>query len=271
MSNITALSKSIKSMSIASSKQVTLSIVPDKWNSWTLKSQDVAFMSTQKCVGNGEAKLAKELDLDSLGGQNKTADLVHPTIGDISVKDFTKDNCTLGTDGCNRLRVIFRSVIYLLSNWAEKYAKDDLERCPPRTACPIAIKYKNKLDKPYGGARRSLLDGIDRWELADGGKKKKKGPGNLMVLVSMFEELKKDRIAYPDLESMSSEYIDDILKALGSNTLQDQLDAVVRQEAEAMTLIIVHKDKGWLLCRDVERLRCPRITRGAPRIDYIEL
>ena len=35
-----------------------------------------------------------------------------------------------------------------------------------------------------------------------------------------------------------------------------------------MTLIIVHKKKGWIIVKDATRLSCPRITRGAPRIKY---
>ena len=71
----------------------------DKYHKWSDKSKDVPFKSSQKCVGNGEEKLAKELDiLTPLGGQNSTVDLIHPNMGNISVKDMTNDDCTLGTE-----------------------------------------------------------------------------------------------------------------------------------------------------------------------------
>ncbi len=45
-------------------------IYVDEYNKWSDKSKDVPFKSSQKCVGNGEEKLAIELDiLTPLGGQ----------------------------------------------------------------------------------------------------------------------------------------------------------------------------------------------------------
>ena len=38
-------------------------------------------------------KLTKELDISTpLGGQNSTVDLIHPDMGNISVKDMTNDD-----------------------------------------------------------------------------------------------------------------------------------------------------------------------------------
>jgi hypothetical protein len=55
---------------------------------------------------------------------------------------------------------------------------------------------------------------------------------------------------------------------LGDNSLQDLLNDCVRKEASTMTLIIVHETKGWLIVKNVTKLSCPRITRGAPKINY---
>ena len=46
------------------------------------------------------------------------------------------------------------------------------------------------------------------------------------------------------------------------------LNECVRKEATIMTLIIVDEKQGWLFVKDVNKLSCPRITRGAPRINY---
>jgi hypothetical protein len=46
------------------------------------------------------------------------------------------------------------------------------------------------------------------------------------------------------------------------------LNECVRKEATMMTLIIVDEKKGWLIVKDINKLSCPRITRGAPRINY---
>ena len=68
----------------------------DEFYPWTEKSKDIDFEYKKKCVGNGEEKIAKELNITSkLGGQNSTVDLKHNTLGEISVKDMTKDDCNL--------------------------------------------------------------------------------------------------------------------------------------------------------------------------------
>ena len=46
------------------------------------------------------------------------------------------------------------------------------------------------------------------------------------------------------------------------------LNECVRKEATIMTLIIVDEKQGWLIVKDTNKLSCPRITRGAPRINY---
>jgi hypothetical protein len=53
--------------------------------------------------------------------------------------------------------------------------------------------------------------------------------------------------------------------------LQDLLNECIRKEATNMTLIIVNKKKGWLNVKDINKLSCPRITRGAPKIVRKEL
>ena len=113
----------------------------DKYHKWSDKSKDVPFKSSQKCVGNGEEKLAKELDiLTPLGGQNSTFDLIHPNMGNISVKDMTNDDCTLGTEGCNDMRKIFRTIINLFVCWIIKY----------KSKCKLANKFYNEINKKYG-------------------------------------------------------------------------------------------------------------------------
>ena len=96
----------------------------DKWNPWTYKSSDVPFKEkeTARCVGNGEKKLAMELDIEAPpGGQNSTIDLVHHRLGPISVKDMTRDDCTLATEGCQNMRSLFRKTVFPLLCWCEKY------------------------------------------------------------------------------------------------------------------------------------------------------
>ena len=232
-------------------------IIFDYYNAWSKKSKDIIFKSNKKCVGNGEEKLAKELEIiGTVGGQNKKVDLVHPVLGNISVKEMTNDDCTLGTDGCKSLREIFRKIVQPFVCWASKYHQN----------CKLAKEYYDSINQKYGSARTTLLEGIDSFELANGGNK---SPGNLPKLVNLLEKLKKDKKnSESGYKSLVSEYVDDILYNLGEKNLQELLDDCVRKEATTMNLIIVHETKGWLLVKDTSRISCPRITRGAPRINY---
>lgn len=222
----------------------------DIYNPWTHKSHDIPFKSSQSCVGNGEEKLKAELDIiANVGGQNNTVDLKHPKLGNISVKDMTNDDCTLGTEGCQHMRTIFRTIINLFVCWIEKY----------KTKCILAEKFYNDINKNYGSSRITILNGIDRYELSK---------SNLNKLNSLLNELKNYIYSDKKYHSLESEYITDIKCYLKNKSLQEKLNDCVRKEAIDMTLIIVHEQKGWIIVKDIHRLTCPRITRGAPRINY---
>lgn len=221
----------------------------DKFEKWSNKSKDTPFKSSQKCVGNGEEKLAKELDISTqLGGQNSTVDLIHPKMRFISVKDMTNDDCTLGTEGSNEMRKIFRTTINQFVIWTMKY----------KLKCELANEFYNKINKKYGSSRITIIEGIDRLELSK---------TNLSKLNELLNELKKHK-SEKEYDSLKSEYIDDIVNSLNYRSLQDMLNECVRKEATIMTLIIVDENKGWLIVKDINRLSCPRITRGSPRINY---
>ena len=221
----------------------------DKYHKWTDKSKTIPFKSNTKCVGNGEEKLKKELDiLTPLGGQNSTFDLIHPIMGNISVKDMTNDDCTLGTEGRNNMLKIFRTIIILFVCWLIKYA----------SKCELANEFYNQINKKYGSSRTTIIDGIDRLELSK---------TNIQKLNELFNQLKKHK-SEKEYETLESEYINDIIYSLGDKSLQDMLNECVRKEATEMTLIIVDEKKGWLIVKNINKLSCPRITRGAPRINY---
>tara|TARA_B100001769_G_C22074681_1_gene578640 strand:- start:507 stop:1283 length:777 start_codon:yes stop_codon:yes gene_type:complete len=223
----------------------------DVWNPWSNKSNNIQYKSRIKYIGNGEEKLASELDITTrLGGQNNTVDLVHHEIGNISVKDMTNDDCILGSDGSQHMRTLFRKVVYPLSSWAEKY----------RYKCEYAKDIYNSLDIKYGISRTTIFDGIERSELSK---------SNLTELNNILECVKK---AHNELlyQSISSEYIVDICEYLKEESLHEKLNDCVRQEAINKTLIVVDKIKGWIIVKDLSKITCPRITRGSPRIN-IEL
>lgn len=220
----------------------------DMWYPWTNKSDNIAFKSTTKCVGNGEKKLAKELNIEtSVGGQNSTIDLVHQQLGNISVKDFTNDDCILGVNGSSELSVILNKTAYPLLLWTEKY----------RDKCDHASKVNDQIKKSYGKSSIGISDGIPRRELSS---------SNFMKLSEILEQIKNHKKKDDRPLSLNSEYVNDICDFLGDESLMDKCDECVRKEAIDMTLIIVHKKNGWMIVKDVSKISCPRITRGSPRI-----
>jgi hypothetical protein len=226
---------------------------PNKWNTWSCKSIDTSFISNTKCVGNGEEKLAKELDIvGPPGGQNNIVDLLHPIIGDISVKDMSKDDCILGVEGSQFMRRLFRKVVFPLLTWVEKY----------QSKCDYAKQIYDLLNTSYGRSRITIMEGIERCELSQ---------SNFIKLNNIVEDIKLNYKLYKGVESLdNSEYILDICEYLGEESLQKKIDECVQTEATEMTLIIVDEKKGWYIVKDLSKISCPRITRGAPRI-HIDL
>jgi hypothetical protein len=132
--------------------------------------------------------------------------------------------------------------------WSDKY----------RFKCELANKFYDDINKTYGSSRTTIMDGIDRYELST---------TNLSKLNELLNELKKNKFE-KEYHSLKSEYIDDIMNSLGEDSLQELLNKCIRKEATRMTLIIVDEKKGWLIVKNINKLSCPRITRGSPRINY---
>jgi len=224
----------------------TVLYIADKWHPW---STNVEFRSGERNIGNGERKLACELKITKpVGGQNNTYDLIHDKLGYISVKDVTKDDCILGAEGSQNLRIIFEKTVNLLKMWVEKYKNRD----------KYVEKLFYRLQKKCGQSRLTLMQGISRLELSK---------SSLTELNDIFIDVRKSIDSKDNSSSLKSEYIEDIFQYLGDMSLREKCDECVRNEAINNTLIIVHKDNGWMIIKDLSRITCPRITRGSPRIN----
>jgi hypothetical protein len=101
-------------------------------------------------------------------------------------------------------------------------------------------------------SKMTLLQGIERREISG---------SNFNKLNNIIEHVKKIKN-----DVVQNEYITDICDYMKNDTFQDKMNECVRQEAIVMTLIVVHKKKGWMIVKDVSKLSCPRITRGSVRI-----
>ena len=128
-------------------------------------------------------------------------------------------------------------------------------------------KFKNKsnyiyqlndrLNKSYGRSTISISKGIKRFELSS---------SNLNELNLIFNEL-VSKSNEEDL-AIKSEYYIDIINKIKETTLIEECNKLVRKEAEKYTLIIAHKENGWLIVKNINKITCPRNTHGAPRIKY---
>jgi len=221
----------------------------DVWHSWAADNTTPFTHSARLCVGNGEEKLAIQIGAEGPFGQNSVADLKHPVLGDISVKDMTGDDCILGAEGCQAMRNIFIRVIYPFLSWCEKY----------KTRSFNVNIIRNALDVKYGRSRKNtILEGIERWELSG---------ANFQNLDRILQDTIETSIMTEDA-AFNSEYFTDLVAFMNGRLLMDLCNECVRLEAIRHTLIIVHETRGWIIVKDLNKLTCPRITRGAPRIHY---
>jgi hypothetical protein len=221
--------------------------IQDTWHKWSENSKGICFKSTTKSIGNGEKKLAKELGISNPKGQNSTVDLEHKELGNISVKDMTNDDCILGVEGCQSMHTIFRQILCPMQTWCGKYAPD----------CKYVSGIKLRMERAYGTSKITIWEGIERHELS---------ASNLLELSNIIECIKRRITKCPGEISSKSEYILDMYNHVTNSTLLELLNGCVRKEAINNTLVIVHKEKGWQIIKNIEKITCTRITRGAPRI-----
>lgn len=238
-----------------------LNIIPDRFNSWPVEgpSAEISFNESRKCIGNGEEKTKTILGIEeSVGGQNNVADFNHPILGSCSVKDMTNDSCTLGTEGRGRMHKIL-NVVRLVIFWANKYKDDDLS----------VKEIYTQLNKKHGSSRTTILNGLDNIELSGTNLKKlTKIIDNIIANTNKFGAVTAIHNRVSDHSPWQNDFLEEICQYFADKNLQEKLNEAVRQEATDHTLIIVHRERGWLIAKNLEKITCPRITRGAPRINY---
>jgi len=95
------------------------SIQQIEWINWTDKSNDISFKTTIKGVGDGEEKVARELDTTILG-QNSSYDMKVIIEGiecECDVKKLDKNTFNTGVKGRNALRPIKTKITDLLNSF----------------------------------------------------------------------------------------------------------------------------------------------------------
>lgn len=254
------------------------------WNPWTDKSRHIPFKSSTIGVGDGEDKVAFELDTHVLG-QNSPYDMKPiingvPTKCDVKKLD-TKNDFNTGVNGRNALRIIKINIMMLLES-IRILSDSDIFTPEERPLLQFFIDKKVSPDEVAVGTLKKLkqiceilhtkmtnilksLPVIQPFTDAD-------GPVS-MTLDTYY--IVCERIGRPfPAEYASYESVLQILRQMDNRYIQhphlitDDLNNLVNFLEDIM-LIIVDEKKGYMLVSDITKIRFLRITRGNPRFQII--
>ena len=256
------------------------------WNPWTDTSKDIPFKSTTSGIGDGEEKVARELDTHVLG-QNSPYDM-KPTINGIPVecdvkKLDTQNDFNTGVKGRNALRPIKTTILLLLEsihplncllsegtlcNTKEKEILQSLMRVSPDELAVGTIQKLKRVCEMLHRIRKTILESIPTVQpFAD-----TSGPVS-MTLDVYYTVCKKMERPFPE-EYSSYKPTLEMLTHLENkyirhpNLLTDDLNNLVHFLNE-MTIVIVDEKKGYIVMSDVSRIKFLRITRGHPRFEIL--
>ena len=256
------------------------------WINWTNKSTDINFKTKIKGVGDGEEKVARELDTNVLG-QNSDFDMKIIIKGVEHKCDVKKlDNYTFntGVKGRNALRPIktkltdllnslikisnILSVSNILSDEEIRILKS-FEEVSPDELCVSNIQKLNKLLHILHAKRKqiiSTLPNIQPFIQKDNSIIEM----NLLEYYNICLILKQD---IPEeynkfnnilmlLNDISHEYI------INPDKLYNSLNFLVSIFSE-LKLIFVDKKKGYCILDNITNIKFERITRGHPRFRLV--
>lgn len=274
-------------------------IIYDEWNGWTSISQNIPFKSNTKGVGDGEEKLAAEHNTTPLG-QNETYDLLVNNER-WECKKLDDDNSfRLGVEVSEnyqpmqmKLLDIFqavRDVISLLNEGEIKRKMKNIKLMLDETSNRSKTTVYNGLTKSEVSA--SNLEKID--VIINEIKKilnepnplteiKMFDPSSGLKLTTSLEIFYKTLKAYGKTEEFLKEQLGDnynitvvknqfqeMLEDFRNESFQDKLNRFVRDVFRNELLVLVDERMGYKPIRQIEKIKCNRITSGAPRCKYYE-
>lgn len=253
-----------------------------KWNPWTEKSQNIPFKSNTMGIGDGEEKVAHELETNVLG-QNSPYDMnviINGVSTECDVKKLDANNdFNTGVKGRNVLRPIKIKLVLLLESISllsvsTLFTSDENEKLKSfidvspdelsvgtlkrlKSICEmLKIKQKSIMDsipviQPFRDTYGDVNMTLDIYYMICE-KMSKPFPAEYSSYISTLQYIKhfdNDYIQNPDHINKDLDNLTNFLK----NT----------------TLIIVDENQGYMFISDISRLRFLRITRGHPRFQII--
>jgi hypothetical protein len=235
------------------------------WLKWSEKSATICFASTQKGVGNGEAKVAAEIGAE-LMGQNKTFDLLREGV-QYEVKQLDVGTFNTGQKGRKALEPVKTKLLTLLSA---------LERLSSKGV--VNLKKMNADELSVGSLRRltevcrtlhetktktHTVDQVKKWtDPFTGGEMAMTPEQWVAVYAALGRPLPETLAGYALLADLGHEYI------AAPESLAADLGSLV-SIFDDTELVIVDELEGYAFA-DKKKVVFERITRGAPRFRLLD-
>jgi len=265
----------------------------DTWNSWTKKSKNIPFKTTEKAIGDGEHKLGSEFDVEPLG-QNFAYDLyVNGEKWEVKKLD-SDDSFRLGVEVATKYTGIISNVIRIL----EKLVSNKSEILDGKVGNKVRLCL-SKIESISGSSKTLLLDGLRKNEVSE---------SNLDKANEIIEDLKKILLVhgkislYSSISGTKKDYeilnafkkiiieditVDEKIQILGDKdtynrllitnliiddimifddiTLRGKLNLIIREVFQDVNLVLVHENNGYKPIKNLQSIYCNRITSGLPR------
>lgn len=249
------------------------------WIPWTDKSSDIPFKSSKNGVGDGEEKVARELDTTTLG-QNSSYDM-KPVLNGVETKcDVkkldTQNDFNTGKEGRDALRPI-KSLHTTLLNSLNEFANSSL--FTPTEQAELAWFHDVSPDELAVGT----LDKLRKICMMLFTKKQRirsalptisftfNSQTHTTPLDIYYSICQKLGMELPEemtetltlLRKMDHPYIDE------PDRLMADLNSLVGHLFADITIIIVDSVNGYRILNDISKVQFYRITRGNPRFKIV--
>lgn len=257
----------------------------NNWNKWSKKSESIQFITNEKGKGDGEDKVALELDTKTKG-QNSCYDMditINNKIYKAEIKKLDNNTFNTGVNGRNNLRNIKNKLDKLISSCnmiynepaliftlVEKDMIKAISKMSPDEVCVSNIKLISNTLNILNNKKNEIYDKLKKNSIFDAMTGIKKEIDNYKLYkILQIENKNSDEIiniiGIQDFEQIILlEYFEHIY--INEPTLfQKELEKLVEMFNNYI-LIFVDKIKGFYIMTELtNKINFTRITRGSPR------
>lgn len=270
-----------------------MNYINDNWNQWTIKSDNVSFISNQNAIGHGEQKLGAEFDVIPLG-QNFTYDL--EVLGERwEVKKLDDDNSfRLGVNVATLYTPLISNLIRVLEKLI--FIKQDLLECEIGNQIKSCI---HRVENISGRSNTLLIDGLRKNEVSESNLNKANsiiedlkvimlsdgtlnlhssidGLKNDYCIIDAFRKIMIEKISIEEKiqiigdrnnfnRLLLTNLIYDDMKIFEGRSLRENLNQIIRSVFSNVKLVLVDDTRGFKPITNLEYIYCNRITSGFPR------